>query len=29
MNNLLILIALIVPVAALTWWAAHNANKEL
>lgn len=28
-TNILILIALIAPVAALTFWAANNANKEL
>lgn len=29
MDSLLIALILIAPVAGLTWWAAHNTNKEL
>jgi hypothetical protein len=29
MNSLVMALILIAPVAGLTWWAAHNTNKEL
>jgi hypothetical protein len=29
MNSLMIVAALVIPVAAITWWAIHHTNKEL